>query len=167
VLCGSLDGSGVWGRMDTCMYGWVALLCIWYYHNIVNWLYSDTWASLVAQIVKNLPAMQETWVRSLGQEDPLDKGMATDPSVKSQLIGKDPDTGKDWEQEEKQVTEDEMVGWHHWLNGHESEQALGDSEEQGSLACCSPWGRTRVEHDWVINTFIPIQNKKLKKRNYS
>ena len=52
-------------------------------------------ASLVTQMVKNPPAMQETWVRSLGQEDPLDKGMATDPSVKSQLIGKDPDTGKD------------------------------------------------------------------------
>ena len=70
-------------------------------------------ASLVAQIVKNLPAMQETWVRSLGQEDPLDKGMATDPSVKSQLIGKDPDAGKDRDQEEKGATEDEIVGGHH------------------------------------------------------
>ena len=49
-------------------------------------------------------------------------------------------------QEEKRVTEDEMVGWHHGLNGHEFEQALGDSEEQGSLACCSPWG-LRVGQD--------------------
>ena len=55
------------------------------------------------------------------------------------LIGKDPDAGKDWEQE-KRVTEDEMVGWHHWLNGHEFEQTPGDSEGQGSLACISPWG---------------------------
>ena len=46
---------------------------------------------------------------------------------------------KDWKQEEKGVTEDEMIGWHHWLNGHEFEQTLGDSEGQGSLVCCSPW----------------------------
>ena len=62
------------------------------------------------------------------------------PDVKSQLIGKDPDVGKDWRQEEKGVTEDEMVGWYHWINGHEFEQTLGDSEGQGSLACCSSLG---------------------------
>ena len=59
----------------------------------------------------------------------------------SRLIGKDPNVGKDWRQDEKGMTEDEMVGWHHWLNGHEFEQALGDSEGQESWACCSPWGR--------------------------
>ena len=57
--------------------------------------------------------------------------------AKSWLIGKDPDAGKDWEQEEKGVTE-WMVGWHHWLNGHEFEQTPGDSEEQASLVCYSP-----------------------------
>ena len=62
------------------------------------------------------------------------------PDAKSQLIGKDSDAGKDWGQEEKGVTEDEMVGWHHWLKGHEFVQTLGDSEEQWSLVCCSPWG---------------------------
>ena len=62
------------------------------------------------------------------------------PDVKNWLIGKDPDAGKDRGQEEKGITEDEMVAWHHWLNGHESEQTPGDSEGQGSLACCSPWG---------------------------
>ena len=62
------------------------------------------------------------------------------PNGKTQLIGKDPDAGKDWGQKEKGATEDEMVGWHHQLNGHESEQSLGDSEGQGSLACYSPWG---------------------------
>ena len=61
------------------------------------------------------------------------------PDVKSQLTGKDPDAGKDWGQEEKGVTEDEMVGWHHQLNGHEFEQTAGDSEEQRGLACCRPW----------------------------
>ena len=60
--------------------------------------------------------------------------------MKSQLIGKDPEAGKRSVQEEKGVTEDEMVGWHHRLNGHEFEQAPGDSEGQGSLACCSPRG---------------------------
>ena len=57
------------------------------------------------------------------------------PNVKSQLTGKDPDAGKDWGQEEKGETEDEAVGWHHWLNGHEFEWTTGDSEGQGSLAC--------------------------------
>ena len=59
--------------------------------------------------------------------------------VKNWLIGKDPDAGKDWRQEEKETTEDEMVGWHHQLNGHEFEQALGVGDGQGSLVCCSPW----------------------------
>ena len=62
------------------------------------------------------------------------------PVAKILLIGKYPDSGKDSGQEEKGMTEDEMVGWHHRLNGHEFEQALGDCEGQGSLVCCSPWG---------------------------
>ena len=59
---------------------------------------------------------------------------------RSQLVGKDPGAGKDWRQKEKGATEDEVVGWHHQLTGHEFEQALGDSEGQGSLVYCSPWG---------------------------
>ena len=69
--------------------------------------------------------------------------------VKSWLIGKDPDAGKDWGQEENGVTEDEMVGWNHWLNEHEFEQTLGDSEGQGSLACCSPW--VTKSRTWLSN----------------
>ena len=61
------------------------------------------------------------------------------PNTKNWLIRKDPDAGKDWRQEEKAMTEDEVVGWHHWLNGHELEQVLGAGDGQGSLACCSPW----------------------------
>ena len=53
---------------------------------------------------------------------------------------KRPDAGKDWRYEEKVMTEDEMYGWHHWLDGHEFEQALGVGDEQGSLACFRPWG---------------------------
>ena len=69
------------------------------------------------------------------------------PDAKSQHIGEDPDAGKDWRQEEKGMTEDEMVGWHHWLNGHEFEQSPGDGDGQGSLASCSPWD-CRVRHYW-------------------
>ena len=61
------------------------------------------------------------------------------PDAKNWLLRKDTDAGKDWRQEEKRITEDEIIGWHHWL-GHEFEQALGDGERQGSLAYCSPWG---------------------------
>ena len=74
------------------------------------------------------------------------------PDVKSWVIGKDPDARKDWGQEEKGVTEDEMVGWHHWLNGHESEQTPGNSEAQGSLECCSPWGYQESDtNEWLNN----------------
>ena len=61
------------------------------------------------------------------------------PDAKSWLIGKDPDAGKDWEQEEKGTTEDEMVGWHHWHNGHGFGWTLGVGDEHGGLACCSSW----------------------------
>ena len=61
------------------------------------------------------------------------------PDAKNWLTGKYPDAGKDWRQEEKGTTEDEIVGWHHQLDGHEFEQAPGVSDGQGNLACCSPW----------------------------
>ena len=70
------------------------------------------------------------------------------PDVKSWFIEKDPAAGKDLGQEEKGVTEDEMVGWHHWLNGHEFEKTPGDSEGQGGLVGCSPCG-WRIVHDLV------------------
>ena len=62
------------------------------------------------------------------------------PHAKSWLIGKDPDAGRDWGQEEKGTTEDEMVGWHHWLDGCESQWTLGVGDGQGGLACCDSWG---------------------------
>ena len=72
------------------------------------------------------------------------------PDGKNWLIGKDPDADKDWRQEKKGSTEDEMVGWHHWLNGHEFEQAPGVDDGQGSLACCSPWGRKESDTtEWL------------------
>ena len=73
--------------------------------------------------------------------------------AKTWFIGNDPDAGKDWGKENA-VTEDEMVGWHHWLNEHEFEQTLGDREGQGSLACCSPWGPT--SWTWLSNWTMTI-----------
>ena len=73
------------------------------------------------------------------------------PHAKSWLIGKDSDAGRDWWQEEKGMTEDEMAGWHHQLDGHEFEWTPGVGDEQGGLACCDSWGRksrTRLS-DWT------------------
>ena len=82
------------------------------------------------------------------------------PDVKSQLIGKDPDPGKDWRQEERGMTEDEMLGWHHQLNGHEFEQTAGDSKWQGSLAFCSPWGCKESDMtEWLNNKIFYWQRK--------
>ena len=74
------------------------------------------------------------------------------PDAKSQLIGKQLDTGKDWGQEEKGVTEDEMVAWHHQNSGHEFEKILRESEGQGRLACSSPWGCKKADTtSWMNN----------------
>ena len=73
------------------------------------------------------------------------------PYAKNWLTWKDPDAEKDWRQE-KGMTEDEMVGWHHQLNGHEFEQALGAGDGQGSLVCCSPWGCKELDTtEWQLN----------------
>ena len=72
------------------------------------------------------------------------------PDANNWLTGKDPDAGKDWRQEEKETTEDEIVGWYHWLNGHEFEQAPGVGDGQGSLARCSPWGHKELDMtEWL------------------
>ena len=84
------------------------------------------------------------------------------PDVKNWLIGKHPDAGKDWKQEEKGMTEDEMVGWHHQLDGYEFEQAPGVRVGQGSLVCCSPWVTKSqtwlsdwTELNWTANNGFP------------
>ena len=82
------------------------------------------------------------------------------PGAKNWLTGEDPDAGKDWGQEKKGMTEDEMVGWHHQLNGHEFEWTLGVGDGQGGLACCSPWGckesDTTEQLNWTDSCFIML-----------
>ena len=81
------------------------------------------------------------------------------PDAKNWFIGKDPDAGKDWRQEEKGTTEDAMVEWHHWISGHEFEQASGVGDGQGSLACCSPWGWKELDTtewlNWTNDVILP------------
>ena len=89
----------------------------------------------------------QSWI-SIGRTD-AETLILWPPDVESRLTGKDPDTGKDWRQQDKRTTEDEMVRWHHQLNGYEFEQTLWDSEGQGSLACCTPWDCKESRHDWV------------------
>ena len=81
------------------------------------------------------------------------------PDGKNWLIGKDPDSGKDWRREKKGMREDEMVGWHHQLYGHEFEQAPGVGDGRGGLVCCSPWGRKESDKteqlNWTeLNSFL-------------
>ena len=80
------------------------------------------------------------------------------PDAKSQLIGKDPGAGKDWRQEEKGMTEDEMVGWHHQLDGHEFEQAPGVGDVQESLAWRSPWGHKKLDTTKQLNWLKNLPN---------
>ena len=94
----------------------------------------------------------KTWI-FIGRTD-AEAPMLWPPGVKSQHVRKDPDAGKDWRQEKKRMTQYEMVGWHHRLNGHEFEYAPGVGDGQGSLACCSPWGHKESDRlsDWTTTT---------------
>ena len=83
------------------------------------------------------PKGNQSWIFSPDAE--TEAPILWPPDAKNWFIGKDPDAGKDWRWEEKGMTEDETVGWHHQLDGHEFEQALGAGDGQRSLACCSPW----------------------------
>ena len=85
------------------------------------------------------PKGNESWIYTLRVDAETEVLILWPPDVNNWLIGKDPDARKNWRQEEKGMTEDEMVGWHHWFSVYEFEQALGDGEGWRSLACCSPW----------------------------
>ena len=94
------------------------------------------------------------------------------PHAKSWLIGKDPDAGRDWWQEEKGTTKDEMAGWHHWLDGHEFEWTPRVSDGQGGLVCCNSWGCKESDMtEWLnwteLNWKSHVQVLKIKFRNCS
>ena len=97
------------------------------------------------------PKGDQSWIFIRRTDDKAETPKLWPPDVKNGLIRKDPDAGKDWRQEEKGTTEDEMIGWHHWLSGHEFEQIQGDSEGQGSLACYSLWRRKESDMSQQMN----------------
>ena len=97
------------------------------------------------------PKGDQSWV-FIGRTDAeAETPILWPPHAKSWLIGKAPDDGRDWGQEEKGTTEDEMAGWHHRLNGHEFEWTPGDGDGQGGLACCDSWGRKELDTTERLN----------------
>ena len=111
------------------------------------------------------PKGNQSWIFTGRTDAEAETPILWPPDAKNWLIGKDPDAGKDWRQEEKRMTEDEMLGWHHQLNGHEFKQALGVGDGQGSLVCCSPWDRKESDTtEWLNWTELNIKEDIL--RNY-
>ena len=102
----------------------------------------DSWESLGLQGDPASPSEGDQPWDFFGRNDAkAETPVLWPPHGKSWLIGKDSDAGRDWGQEEKGTTEDEMAGWHHWLQGRESWWTLGVGDGQGGLACCLSWGR--------------------------
>ena len=98
-------------------------------------------SSLECKEIKSAnPKGNRSWIFTERTDAEAETPVLRPPDVKNWLLGKDPNAGKDWKQEEKGMTEDEMVAWHHLLDRYEFEQAPGVGEGQGSLACCSLWG---------------------------
>ena len=97
------------------------------------------------------PKGNQSWIFIGRTDDETEAPMLWPPDAKSGLIRKDCDSGKDWRQEEKGTTEDEMVGWHRWLNGHKFEQAPGVGNGQGGLGVCSPWGHKESDTTEQLN----------------
>ena len=111
------------------------------------------------------PKGNQSWIFTGRADAEAEAPILWPPDVKNWLTGKDPDAGKDWRQEETGMTEDEMVGWPHWLEGHEFEQALGVGGGQGSLACCSPWGHKESDFEsWKLLSLKTINSKNLNKK---
>ena len=105
----------------------------------------DSWESYGLQGDQTShPKGNHSWIFIRRTEAKAETPRLWPPDGKEWLIGKDTDAGKDWRQEEKGTTEDQTVGWHHRLDGHEFKQALRVGDGQGSLACCSPWGHKEL-----------------------
>ena len=97
------------------------------------------------------PKGNQSWI-FIGRIDAeADTAILWWPDGKSQLLRKNPEVGKYWRQEEKKMREDEIIGWHHQLDGHEFEQTLGFGEGQGSLACCSLWSHKELDTTEQLN----------------
>ena len=148
----SFSSSHVWMWELDHKEGWA--LKNWCFQTVVMektlLIYSDS-----KEIKPVNPKGNQPWIFTGRTDAEAEAPILWPPDAKSQIIGKDPDAGKDWGQEEKGMTEDEMIGWHHQLNRHESEQIPEDSEGQGSLACCNSWGHKESDPtEWLNWTEI-------------
>ena len=111
----------------------------------------DSWESLGLQEIQPVPSEGDQPWDFFGRNDAkAETPVLWPPHAKSWLIGKDFDAGRDWGQEEKGMTEEEMAGWHHWLYGCESEWTPGDGDGQGGLVCCISWGHKESDTtEWL------------------
>ena len=128
----------------------------------VPWTARRSNQSILKEIQTVHPKGDQSWVLIGRTDAEAETPILWPPHAKSWLIGKDPDAGRNWGQKEKGTTEDEMAGWHHRLNGHESEWTPGDGDGQGGLACCDSWGRketdTTEQLNWTkLNCFLHLQ----------
>ena len=115
------------------------------------------------------PKGNQSWIFPGRTDAEAETPILWPPDGKNWLLRKDPDAGKDWKQEEKGTTEDEMVGWHHWLNRFEFEQAPGVGDGQGSLVCCNPWGPKELDITERLNWYIKwsLESRDLSKSSYN
>ena len=112
----------------------------------------DSWESLGLQWDPTTvhPKGNQCWILTGRTDAEAETPILCPPNAKSWLIWKDPDAGKDWGQKEKGTTEDEMVGWYHWLNGHGFGWTPGVGDGQGGLACCCSWGHRESDMtEWM------------------
>ena len=117
--------------------------------NLILKTHSSTWIAIVQPVH---PKGDQSWVFFGRTDAKAETPLLRPPDVKSWLIGKDSDPGRDWGQEEKgTTTEDEMAGWHHWLDGHEFEWSLAVGDGQGGLACCNSWGCKELDTTERLN----------------
>ena len=119
----------------------------------------DSWESLGCKEIKPVnPKGNQPWIFSGRTDAEAETPILWPPHMKSWLIWKDPDAGRDWGQEEKGTTEDEMAGWHHRLDGHEFEWTPRVGDGQGGLACCNSWGRKELDMTERLNWTALIES---------
>ena len=121
--------------------GWAAKN--WYFWTVVLNKTLENPLDCKEEIKPVNPKGNQSWI-FIGRTD-AEGPILRPPDANGWLIRKDPNAGKVWRQEEKGMTESKLVGWHHWLNGHEFEQVLGEGEGQGTLLCCCPWGSKELD----------------------
>ena len=144
---------------------------MWKLDHKESWAPKNWWWTVVLQNILESPFNSkeikpvnakgnQSWIFTGKNDAKAEIPIIWPPDVKNWLLRKDPDAGKAWRQEKKGMTEEEMLGWHHQLNGHEIEQSLGVCDGQGRLACCSPWGPKESDTiewlNWTENHHIML-----------